>query len=139
MGKLGFVYFSFSGRISRMTFWLSLLGLCVVEGIVFAVLVPMLLGDVTAIDPNDTEAMMALIMRVNIPVIIISLVFFWPALAVYAKRWHDRGKSAWWTLIGLIPLIGAIWALVELGFLRGTAGPNRYGDDPLGGYATAAA
>jgi uncharacterized membrane protein YhaH (DUF805 family) len=25
----------------------------------------------------------------------------------------------------------SIWALVELGFLRGTSGPNDYGPDPL--------
>jgi uncharacterized membrane protein YhaH (DUF805 family) len=35
---------------------------------------------------------------------------------------------------GFLPLIGlgiGIWALVELGFLRGTIGRNSYGDDPL--------
>jgi len=25
----------------------------------------------------------------------------------------------------------SIWAVVEIGFLRGTAGPNRFGPDPL--------
>ena len=33
----------------------------------------------------------------------------------------------WWVLIGLIPIIGALWLLIELGFLKGTDGPNRYG------------
>jgi uncharacterized membrane protein YhaH (DUF805 family) len=28
-------------------------------------------------------------------------------------------------------VIGWLWALVDNGFLRGTDGPNRYGDDPL--------
>jgi hypothetical protein len=75
--------------------------------------------------------------------------------AVVIKRLHDRDKSAGWLLLFvLVPLIlqtiayytGAvefkiilglacffigIWFLVELGFLRGTAGPNRYGLDPL--------
>ena len=41
------------------------------------------------------------------------------ALALYAKRWHDRDKSGWWSLIGLVPIIGAIWLIVELGILEG--------------------
>ncbi|TGR16409.1 DUF805 domain-containing protein, partial [Mesorhizobium sp. M8A.F.Ca.ET.197.01.1.1] len=48
-----------------------------------------------------------------------------------AKRWHDRNKSGWWTLIGLIPIIGGIWLLIELGILEGTRGANQYGPDPL--------
>ena len=46
---------------------------------------------------------------------------------VHIKRFHDRDKSGWWVLIGLIPIIGAIWLLIELGFLKGTPGPNRFG------------
>jgi uncharacterized membrane protein YhaH (DUF805 family) len=53
-----------------------------------------------------------------------------PAIMVYIKRFHDRDKSGWWVLIALIPLIGAIWILVELGFLAGTPGPNRFGPPP---------
>jgi len=52
-------------------------------------------------------------------------------LAVYTKRWHDRNKSGWWSLILLIPIVGPIWMLVELGFLRGTEGTNNYGPDPI--------
>jgi uncharacterized membrane protein YhaH (DUF805 family) len=29
----------------------------------------------------------------------------------------------------------SIWGLVEIGFLRGTVGPNQYGPDPLEGRA----
>ena len=52
--------------------------------------------------------------------------------AVYAKRWHDHNKSGWWTLIALVPFIGAIWLIVELGILEGNRGANQYGPDPLG-------
>ncbi|HAE49771.1 MAG TPA: DUF805 domain-containing protein, partial [Tistrella mobilis] len=52
-------------------------------------------------------------------------------LAIGARRCHDRGRSGWFQLIMLIPLIGWIWLLVEIGFLRGTEGPNRFGPDPL--------
>jgi uncharacterized membrane protein YhaH (DUF805 family) len=34
-------------------------------------------------------------------------------------------------IFSLASLAVSLWALVELGFLRGTAGPNRYGPDPL--------
>jgi uncharacterized membrane protein YhaH (DUF805 family) len=68
------------------------------------------------------------------------------------KRLHDRDKSGWWLLVffllpavlsGLGTTIGfailfslaslavSIWGVVELGFLRGSAGPNQYGPDPL--------
>ena len=49
------------------------------------------------------------------------------SLAIQVKRWHDRNKSGWWVLIGLIPLIGGIWALIETGFLAGDDGENRFG------------
>ena len=54
----------------------------------------------------------------------------WISLALQVKRWHDRGKSGWWVLLGCIPYSGAIWSFIELGCLRGTDGPNEYGHDP---------
>ncbi|MEA1950962.1 MAG: DUF805 domain-containing protein [Planctomycetota bacterium] len=63
----------------------------------------------------------------------IMLIFYFPilwiSLAIQAKRWHDRDKSAWWILIGFVPLIGPIWVLIEVGCLRGKYGPNQYGAD----------
>jgi uncharacterized membrane protein YhaH (DUF805 family) len=58
---------------------------------------------------------------------IFALVALIPTVIVYIKRFHDRDKSGWWVLITLIPIIGAIWILVELGFLKGTPGLNRFG------------
>jgi len=34
-------------------------------------------------------------------------------------------------VLGLASFVISIWALVEIGFLRGTVGPNQYGPDPL--------
>jgi uncharacterized membrane protein YhaH (DUF805 family) len=31
-----------------------------------------------------------------------------------------------------VPLIGFVWTFIECGLLRGTVGPNRYGEDPTG-------
>lgn len=96
-------------------------------------IVGMLLGSsIASVDPTDQAAVAAAMTKTLIPTVIVSLVFLYPALALYTKRWHDRGKSGWWTLIMLVPIIGPIWALVELGFLTGTPGPNQYGADPLG-------
>ena len=47
--------------------------------------------------------------------------------------------AMWLNLLNLAFGIYAIYLLVVLGFLRGTAGANQYGADPLGGGATAAA
>ena len=61
------------------------------------------------------------------------IIFLWPMLAVHAKRWHDRNKSGTWIFINSVPLIGALWSIVELGLLEGTVGENRFGKDPLEG------
>lgn len=121
---------SFEGRINRAKWWLGLLILVIVQWIIWYI-VAMTMG-VDLMTANDPVQMEQTMTTIGIPVGIISLIFLYPTLALYTKRWHDRGKSGWWTLIILIPIIGGIWALIELGILRGTVGPNQYGPDPLG-------
>ena len=87
-------------------------------------------------DPNAdpaaaAAAASAMMGKMIVPFGILTLLLLWPSICLYAKRWHDRGKSGWWSLIIFVPIIGSIWFLVELGFLRGTDGPNRFGPDPL--------
>jgi uncharacterized membrane protein YhaH (DUF805 family) len=60
----------------------------------------------------------------------VNLLLLWPVVAVSVKRWHDRGKSGWWVLVALIPVIGWVWVLIENGLLRGDAGTNRFGESP---------
>ena len=43
--------------------------------------------------------------------------------------------SIWLGALNLIFAIFAIYMLVQLGFLKGTTGPNSYGPDPLDGAA----
>ncbi len=50
---------------------------------------------------------------------------------VTIKRWHDRGKPGWWIFIYFVPVIGPIWALIELGFLPGDEVDNEWGPNPL--------
>ncbi|MGB0506962.1 MAG: DUF805 domain-containing protein [Pikeienuella sp.] len=58
---------------------------------------------------------------------------FLPALAVSVRRLHDSNKTGWWFLLNLVS-IGSIIFLVFM-CLRGTTGPNRFGEDPYGGVS----
>ncbi len=62
----------------------------------------------------------------------LSVLLLWPWFALAVKRYHDRDISGWWSLVGLIPLIGTIWLLIALGFRKGTDGENRFDREPLG-------
>ena len=57
------------------------------------------------------------------------LAVFIPGLAVLVRRLHDVGKSGWMILIGLIPLVGAIWMLVLL-VTDSESGTNKWGQNP---------
>jgi uncharacterized membrane protein YhaH (DUF805 family) len=59
----------------------------------------------------------------------IYVVLVWSALAVNGKRCHDLDSSAWLVLVALIPILGLI-VTIQLWFVPGTDGPNRYGPDP---------
>jgi uncharacterized membrane protein YhaH (DUF805 family) len=111
-----YLFTSFDGRISRQPFWIGTLVLWVASLVVSFVAVAIFGRGIFG----------SLIQAV------IALAILYPSLAVAAKRFHDRDKSGWWILILFIPIIGFIWYLVELGFLPGTPGPNRFGPDPLG-------
>ena len=60
----------------------------------------------------------------------VSIIYLWILTATRIKRWHDRDKSAWWWLLSCTPIVGWVWGLVECRYLKGTAGPNRFGQDP---------
>ena len=97
------------GRISRRSFWLY--GVVALAGL--SLLGRALLGIARW---RAEEAELA-----------VNLLLLWPAIAISAKRWHDRDKSAWWVLVALVPVVGWLWMLLDNGFRRGTQGPNRFG------------
>ena len=109
-------YFSPEGRVNRKQWWLWL----VLPGTVIGIL----LGFVDMATGNFHQ-------KAGIGIGLFSGIFalltLIPIIIVYIKRFHDRDKSGWWVLIWLIPIIGAIWLLIELGFLKGTPGSNRFG------------
>ncbi|TMM39145.1 MAG: DUF805 domain-containing protein [Actinobacteria bacterium] len=52
-----------------------------------------------------------------------------PSLAVGARRLHDTGRSGWWLLIGLIPIVGTIILIVFFA-TEGQPGNNQHGPNP---------
>jgi uncharacterized membrane protein YhaH (DUF805 family) len=112
-----YLFTSFDGRINRQPFWIGSLVLSVAS-LVVSFVVAAIFG----------QGMFGSLLQ-----FIVALAILYPSVAIAAKRFHDRDKSGWWILIVLIPFIGLIWYIVELGFLPGTPGPNRFGPDPLGG------
>ncbi len=60
----------------------------------------------------------------------LTVLLLWPWFAIAVKRYHDRDESGWWSLIGLVPLIGPIWLLIALGLRSGTDGENSFGPEP---------
>lgn len=116
-----YLFTSFDGRINRAPFWagvLVLIGANIVLAIIGSIL-GMIFGPLSYLST------------------IASLILIYPAVALYAKRWHDQAKSGWWTLIAFVPLLGAIYMIYMLGIKEGEPEANQYGQNPLGGTAAA--
>ena len=62
---------------------------------------------------------------------IVNALLLWPFIATNAKRWHDCGKSGWWSLMALVPVVGAVCVLLHNGLFKGQPGANRFGQAPL--------
>ncbi len=60
----------------------------------------------------------------------LSLLSLYMSLALNMKRLKDRNRPTFWIVFTIIPLVGPIYALIDLGFLEGTNGANQYGEDP---------
>lgn len=132
------VLFTFKGRISRSEFFLKgmlpLMLLGVLNNLLFFSSWYRYIIKVQTLHQADLQQYYQLFFEEHIPICVIcsilALFSFWCGLAVYVKRFHDRDRSGWFALVFLIPLVN-IWPFIEAWFLRGTFGPNYYGDDPL--------
>ena len=157
MGSLTTLLFTFAGRANRAKYWLALVIYLAVTVLLIAIGLIMFGNSLLAIGDEETDDMIVGLLSRGIGFTLIVLVVYIPMVIsgfmVGIKRLHDRDKSGWWLLVfyvlpGVLSMIGdnlaagsliftlasfavSIWALVELGFLRGTAGPNRFGPDPL--------
>ena len=59
---------------------------------------------------------------------IFALALLIPSISIAARRLHDTGRSGWWQLIILIPIIGAIVLIVFLA--QDSGDENEYGISP---------
>jgi uncharacterized membrane protein YhaH (DUF805 family) len=101
-------YADFEGRARRTEYWMFVL-----VNIIIAVVIG-IIGRI-----------------IHLPIIgtLYSLAVLVPGIAVGVRRLHDIGKSGWWLLLALIPIIGTIWIIVLLA-TPGVQGANQYGADP---------
>lgn len=136
----GSLLFGFDGRINRAKYWLAaviyLVAILIAAGLMFAL-----------------HGMIGMVLMG-----IVYIVALVSGIAVGIKRLHDCDKSGWWLLVfyllpgllsaaamsmddsvvlNLLSFAVSIWGIVQLGFLRGTIGPNRFGADPIPGAAAA--
>ncbi|MEZ4714371.1 MAG: DUF805 domain-containing protein [Caldilineaceae bacterium] len=107
-------YAVFSGRARRAEYWYFVL-FNVIVSIVLAVI------DIILGTGGDTG--------VGILGALYSLAVMLPGLGVSVRRLHDIGRSGWWLLLGIIPIIGGLillyWAIQD-----SESGANQYGPYP---------
>ena len=128
--------FTAAGRVGRKTYWMTALGLAVANAVLQGV--GWLVVNPTTEDGHLAFSVGTLGTVVLLALFVVMLVLAVSGLLISIKRCHDRDRSGWFMLATLIPLVGPIWVLVELGFLRGTVGPNRFGPDTTGGIVLGA-
>jgi len=106
-------YATFSGRAQRAEYWYFILINIIVNTVL--VILDVLFG---TLSPNGTGLLSG----------IYSLAVLIPHIAVGARRLHDIGKSGWWQLIVIIPIIG--WILIIIWFATDSEEDNQYGENP---------
>ncbi|MBR8239027.1 DUF805 domain-containing protein [Burkholderia sp. AU42008] len=110
-------YATFEGRARRAEYWY------------FALLTSVLsvAGQIVGAAGRDAGLITLLLLGV---IFLVSLALIIPGIAVSVRRLHDTGRSGWFLLLALIPIVGGILLLVWM-CSRGTEGPNRFGADPI--------
>ena len=95
-------YVDFNGRSRRSEYWWAYLAVVIISAVLTVVL-----GELAYI---------------------WSLATLVPQIAITIRRLHDIGKSGWWYLICLIPLVGAIILLVFM--CLDSTEDNQWGPNP---------
>ena len=107
-------YVDFSGRARRKEYWYFIL-----ISTLISIVLTFIDGLTGSLSPELGMGMLSGIYALAVLV---------PTIAVAFRRLHDTGRSAWWLLIGLIPLIGAIVLLIF--FVQDSKEDNDYGVSP---------
>jgi len=113
-------YANFKGRARRSEYWFIQLFLVLTNLAAAIIDLALMDGDTERFIANGGGGIVGLVW------ILATIV---PALAVLFRRLHDTSRSAWWALIGLIPLAGGIVLLV-FSVLDSHPGENKYGASP---------
>lgn len=127
-------YTKFDGRSRRSEYWWVQLYIFFAV-IIFGVLAILLSGGVENIDSGRTPPGLMLVGGLFVAFILANIL---PGIALQIRRFHDLGQTGWLVLVfavlGAIPGIGVITAIWQIIWfcIRGTVGPNKFGDDPLG-------
>ena len=115
-------YANFNGRARRSEFWWFMLA---------SLLASIVASIIDAAIGSDVGA------GTGVVSLLLSLGLLIPTLAVGARRLHDTGKTGWWQLIALVPLVGMI-VLIVFWAQDGHPNPNQHGQSPkyqaAGGY-----
>lgn len=119
-------YAQFNGRADRKEFWYFVLFYIVVMAIL-SILDGMLFGGAQTYSGDN-----GLSYSSSGPLAaVFGIGSFIPFLAAAVRRLHDTGKTGWWILLGLIPLIGTI-ILIVFYAQKGQAEANAHGEPPQG-------
>jgi len=116
-------YADFNGRATRSEYWYFVL-------FYFIISVILTLIDVYFINPQlDLSPEAA--MQGSVLTSIFALAVLLPQIAVSIRRLHDTGRSGWWYLLILIPILGWL-VLIYFYVLDSQPGTNAYGSNPKG-------
>lgn len=108
-------YAQFDGRSRRKEYWLFVL-----VNMVVSFLLTFIDRFTGTFDPDIGLGLLSGI---------YALAVFIPAIAVACRRLHDTGRTAWWLLILLVPLIG--WVVLVVFFVQDSQEEeNQYGISP---------
>jgi uncharacterized membrane protein YhaH (DUF805 family) len=123
--------FSFKGRVPRRDIW--------IVAAIQVVAVALSYEFLSWFDPVPLNPFIDVILGIphgdpDVPfkalsVVVISateIFIIWIGLATGIKRLHDLNKSGWWYLLSLVPYVGQMWIIVELGCFPSVE-PNRFG------------
>jgi len=116
-------YADFSGRARRKEYWFFVL---------FNILISVVLTVCDVFVGTYSAAA-----SVGILSGIYTLAVLIPGIAVTVRRLHDTGRSGWWILIVLVPIVGWIVLLVFM-LINSQPGQNAYGPSPKEGESPAA-
>ncbi|MEP1442440.1 MAG: DUF805 domain-containing protein [Hyphomicrobiales bacterium] len=93
--NLSFILFDTKGRISRSQFWVGFVVLCVLAVIVsfsvFVVLAVLYIADGIA---EQSKQILDPVTATLVANALLFLLFFFPSLALFVKRFHDRNQKA---------------------------------------------